>query len=167
MRLFLLVLLCCVLQQEIFAQENSVIRSTTSASGASSIIKDGDKTYLIQQSFGQSSVIGTASSEAYVLRQGFIQPNVLAIVIEKDMPINLELSMYPNPFNNHISLAFKQEVKNNVAVTVFDILGRQVFTKTYQPLQNIDVRLDKLSSGEYILKAVANQQQFVAKIIKK
>ena len=167
MKTFLLICFCCFFQQQVISQSNQVIRSTTSASGATDIVVQADKIYIIQQSVGQPSVIGTHDNENYILRQGFIQPNVLAKIKEKDVPLDLRLNIYPNPFNEQISLAFKEEVKSEINVVVFDILGRQVFAKNYQPGQHVNVRLDKLSSGEYILKAVANQKQFISKILKK
>ena len=107
------------------------------------------------------------NNENYILRQGFIQPNVLAKIKEKDVPLDLQLTIYPIPFNEQISLAFKEDVESIINVEVFDILGRQVFAKNYQSGQHINVRLDRLSSGEYILKAIANQKQFITKILKK
>ena len=167
MKLFFLICFCCVFQQHVLSQSNLIIRSTTGASGASEIVVSGDKTYVVQQSIGQPSVIGTHNNSNYVFRQGFIQPNVLAQIKEKDIPVNLKLRVYPNPFEVQISLAFIEEVTSEIDVTVFDIIGRQVAVSSYQPNSYVDVRLGKLPSGEYILKVVANNKQFITKIIKR
>lgn len=167
MKLFFLICFCCVFQQHVLSQSSSIIRSTTGASGASEIVVSEDKTYVVQQSVGQPSVIGTHDNSNYIFRQGFIQPNVLAQIKEKDIPLSLELRVYPNPFETQISLAFKEAVKSKIDVTVYDVIGRQVDVSSYQPNVYVAVRLGKLPSGEYILKVVANNKQFITKIIKK
>lgn len=166
MKLLLLVCFCCLLQQQILAQSN-LVRSTTGASGTSEEIAHGGSIYIIQQTVGQPSVIGTVSHDNYTFRQGFIQPDVFSKIVEKDMPLDLQLVIYPNPFDNQITLAFTEDIKNDIHISVFNILGARVFSKSYKSNQQIDVVLDWLSSGEYILKTVANQKQFIAKILKK
>ncbi|PKQ46919.1 T9SS type A sorting domain-containing protein [Confluentibacter flavum] len=166
MKLLLLVSFCCVFQQPIFSQSN-LVRSTTGASGASEEITNGGNTYVIQQSIGQPSVIGTTVNGDYIFRQGFIQPNVLSKIIEKNIPLNLQLTVYPNPFVEQISLVFKEDIEGDIHITVFNMLGAQMFSKSYRTNQQIDITLGWLSTGEYILKTVANSKQFISKIIKK
>ncbi len=166
MKLLLLVCFCCAFQQHVLSQSN-LVRSTTGASGSSEEITHGGDTYIIQQSFGQSSVIGTTENGTYIFRQGFIQPDVLSKIIEKDIPLNLQISVYPNPFQEQISLVFNENITDEINITVFNILGARVFSKSYQPNHQIDIRLDWLSSGEYIIKTIANKKQFISKILKK
>ena len=170
MKTNLLLCICFILLQHIQAQTESnqnLVRSTTGVSGSSVKVTQNNKVYVIQHSIGQPSAIGTFNKDNYILRQGFIQPNVLARIKDKNMPSNLQLSLYPNPFQDNISLSFNEEVKGEINIMVFDILGRLVFEKKYIANQNVNVILDKLSSGEYILKAVANQRQFITKILKR
>lgn len=167
MRLFILVCFCCVFQQQVVSQSNLLVRSTTGASGASQAITNGGQTYIIQQSVGQPSVIGTIDRGNYIFRQGFIQPDVLAKIMDKNVPLNLQMRVYPNPFVERITLDFNEMVKDKVDVEIFNILGSQVFKGSYQPDQQIHVKLDKLSSGEYFFKAIANHKQFLTKIIKR
>lgn len=55
-------------------------------------------------------------------------------------------------------------IKSEITVTVYNILGEQVFVRSYKPDEQINVRLNMLSSGEYILKVIANKKQFIEKI---
>jgi hypothetical protein len=57
----------------------------------------------VQQIIGQSSIIGTFAIGDLNVRQGFIQPNVFAKIIEK-IPMNLDVVIYPNPFLESLSL---------------------------------------------------------------
>lgn len=167
MKLLLLISFCCVFQQQVLSQSNPIIRSTTGASGASIQVEKENKTLLIQQSIGQPSAIGTYSNTNYVLRQGFIQPNILAKIKEKNVPLDLKLNIYPNPFDKQISLTFNESIRSKINITVFDVSGRLIVTKAYEPYQYLDVKLNNLPSGEYILKVIANQKQFITKILKK
>jgi hypothetical protein len=153
-------------QQQVLSQSPPLVRSTTSASGSSDTVVNGDNTYVIQQSVGQPSAIGTYNNK-YTVRQGFIQPDVMAIVKDVNVPVNLQISLYPNPFDEQISLVFNEEIKGEIKITVYNMLGAQMFAKGYEANQQIDVLLGWLSSGEYILKANANQKQFISKILKK
>src|SRR5690606_20263787 len=109
----------------------------TGASGASLEMKNGNNVYVIQQSVGQPSIIGTVREGEYVLRQGFIQPDILSRVAEKNMPLNLQLSLHPNPFQEQISLVFNEEIKGEINITVYNILGALIYTKNYQSNQRI------------------------------
>ncbi len=144
-----------------------LVRSTTGVSGSSEIIAANNKTYVIQQSIGQASAIGTFNNVDYILRQGFIQPNVLAKIIDKDIPLNLEAIIYPNPFVESVTISFSEQITDKVEVVVFDVLGRVVFSKNYNAEQNLQVQFNNLPVANYILKVTANNKQFIKNIINK
>jgi hypothetical protein len=144
-----------------------LVRETTGVSGASELISSNNQQYVVQQSIGQGSAIGTFNNVDYILRQGFIQPNVLAKIIAKDILLNLEAIIYPNPFVESISISFNEKVSNKIEVAVFDVLGRVVFSKNYNAEQNLQVQLNNLSVANYILKVTANNKKFIKNIIKK
>ena len=152
------------------AQNNSseqLVRSSTGVSGSSEIITNNNKTYVVQQSIGQASAIGTFSYENYTLRQGFIQPNVLAKIIDIAIPLNLDAIIYPNPFVESVTISFSEQITDKVEVAVFDVLGRLVFSKSYLANQKVNVQFNNLSVANYILKVTANNKQFIKKILKK
>ena len=166
----LLLLIAFLFIQQVNSQNNSseqLVRTTTGVSGSSEIITNNNKTYVVQQSIGQASAIGTFSYENYTLRQGFIQPNVLAKIIDIAIPLNLDAIIYPNPFVESVTISFSEQITDKVEVTVFDVLGRVVFSKNYNAEQNLQVQFNNLSVANYILKVTANNKQFIKKIIKK
>ena len=144
-----------------------LVRATTGVSGSSENISANNKQYVVQQSIGQASVIGTFSDENYTLRQGFIQPNVLAKIIDVAIPLSLNAIIYPNPFTESITLSFSEQITHKVEVAVFDVLGRQVFSKSYAADQSINIQFNNLSVADYIIKVTANNKQFIKKILKK
>lgn len=163
-------LLSSFIFHQLNAQNNSseqLVRSTTGVSGSSEIISANNKTFVIQQSIGQASAIGTFNNVDYILRQGFIQPNVLAKIIDDAIPLNLEAIIYPNPFVESISISFNEKISDNIDVFVYDVLGRVVFSNSYNAEQNITIQFNNLSVANYIIKVLANKKQFVKHIIKK
>ncbi|MCF6167417.1 T9SS type A sorting domain-containing protein [Lutibacter sp.] len=148
-------------------QSDYLVRSTTGVSGSSVTSSQNDKTFIVQQSVGQSSAIGTFNTTKYSIRQGFIQPDVLSKIINNNISLDLEASFYPNPFVESVTLAFVEKIEGKVEVAVFDMLGRLVFLNSYIAEQNLKVQFHNLSVSDYILKVTANNKQFVKNIIKK
>jgi hypothetical protein len=156
--------------QFIRAQNSSsayLARFSTGASGSSENVTLNKKTYLVQQSIGQSSVIGIFYGKDYSVRQGFIQPNVLAKIIDLGIPLRLEALVYPNPFAERVTIKFSELITGKVAVAVFDLLGRQVFSKSFTTSKNLKLDLSVLPAAGYLLKVTGNNKQFIKKLVKK
>ena len=166
---FLIFILFILINFSVKAQNTSspfLMRATLSASGSSETVTFDNLNFIIQQSIDQSSVIGTSKNNGYTLRQGFIQPNVLAKILDTSMPVDLEANFYPNPFTEKVSLAFTQQINGNIEVAVFDMVGKLVFLKKYEAIQNLQLQFDNLSLGAYILKITANNRQLIKNIMK-
>lgn len=163
-------LVLCFFIVQVYGQNTSselLLRSTIGISGSSKKIDMQNKSYVVQQSIGQSSVIGTFAIGDLTVRQGFIQPNVFAKIINKKIRMNLDVVVYPNPFLESISLLFNEEITDKVAVEIYDLLGRLVFSNNYPPSQSVNVILGNFPVANYILKIQANNKQIVEKILKK
>jgi len=142
-------------------------RSTIGVSGSSEKINVNNQTYVVQQSIGQASVIGTFSSNGSTVIQGFLHPYVWSSIIDKELPLNLTASIYPNPFSERLQAVFDDTVETPINVEVYDVLGKQVYTQQFEASQKIDFKLYGLSDTVYILKLTANNKQFVQRILKK
>jgi len=154
-----------------------LLRATTGVAGSSENITVNNKSFLVQQSIGQASAIGTFFVSDYIVRQGFIQPNVMAKIKDKDLPLsleaivyqtplNLEAIVYPNPFIQSITISFTEKILGRIQVVVFNVFGQHVFSKRYKANQEINVQFGNLSVANYILKVTANNKQFIKKLIK-
>ncbi|MFB0904740.1 MAG: T9SS type A sorting domain-containing protein [Nonlabens sp.] len=144
-----------------------LVRATTGASGSSENVTANNKQYVVQQSIGQASVIGTFYDNNYTLRQGFIQPNVMAKIVDVAIPLSLEAIVYPNPFIESVSISFSEQIIGKVEVVVFDLVGRQVFSESYKANQMVNVQFSALPVTSYILKVTANNKQFIKTLLKK
>ncbi|WP_300568729.1 T9SS type A sorting domain-containing protein [Flavobacterium sp.] len=72
----------------------------------------------------------------------------------KDFNNTSEFSAYPNPTNGTIKLS--SSVNNVSNVAVFDMLGKEVLTKNFSNLNEVEVDLSGLNNGVYFLKAATN-----------
>lgn len=167
-------LLCFVLstqaQDRIAKVENSksyaIIRSSLGSGGSSNKVITNNGAYSVSQSIGQSSVIGTHSKNGYYLRQGYQQPLHKIKVVNTSKINDLDAKIFPNPFQEAVSIAFSETIKNDISVSVFDVNGKLVHSQEFPKSQHVQLNLDKLSTGNYILKAISNGKLFNAKLIK-
>ncbi|WP_298371316.1 T9SS type A sorting domain-containing protein [uncultured Lutibacter sp.] len=160
----LLILFSFILTANCFSQE--IQRSTISVQGNSENISINKKNYVIQQSIGQSSVIGTFQSDRIALRQGFIQPPLISseIILEET---TIEAIIYPNPFESSINITFNENLKEQLSIFIFDMLGRVVYQNNREASQKININLSNLASAQYILNITSGNKKFKANLVKR
>lgn len=148
------------------SESYKIIRSSLASSGSSNTISTNDGIYNVSASIGQSSVIGTSSNEGYVLRQGYQQLSILSDKTKLPGDNKLNTIIYPNPFQQSISVSFNEQITNDIFIDVFNVNGRLVFSKKFPPSQLLKLRLGNISNGTYVIKVASNGKQFSAKLIK-
>lgn len=146
------------------AQAQDLVRQTLGSAGVSLEANIGPQRYFLWQSIGQGSVIETFTAESYRLRQGYIQP--LGPAALGETPFGLELSFYPNPFVEQLTIDFEREPVERIALMFFDMLGRQVFAQEYDQASRITVDTRTLSSGGYLLTVRSGVLRNVKQVIK-
>jgi hypothetical protein len=134
--------------------------------GFSKTIATEKGNYIVNQSIGQASVIGTYFKNGYTLRQGFQQPFVSpgTVLILPENKLNAIL--YPNPFHQSINILFNGLITNDVIVTVSDIMGKNILSRRLPSSQLINLPLEYLPDGIYFLKIIAEKKQFNTTLIK-
>ena len=80
----------------------------------------------------------------------------------------LGFSMYPNPTTNYVNLSFSNASKN-IDIAVFDVLGKQVFSKQKAELIDSSFTLDvsNYNNGLYFVKINSEGKTITKKLIKK
>jgi hypothetical protein len=77
--------------------------------------------------------------------------------------------MYPNPTSNNTNLAFKLEKDQNVTVSVYNMLGEQVYTNNEGTMtggtHNITINTSALQSGVYFVRFNTNNASTTQKLI--
>jgi hypothetical protein len=103
-------------------------------------------------------------------RMPYIQSNTTSVNSQVDiLPSTFSLSQnYPNPFNPATTIKFSLSMSENVRLTVFDCLGREVTTLVNQRLDAgehvIHFRGDRLASGLYFYKLESSRYSSVKKM---
>jgi hypothetical protein len=160
-------LIFCFLQQ-FQAQDNSgyrIIRSNIGSSGSSQDVETIRGIYSVSQSIGQASVIGTHSKQGYHLRQGYQQPSDKVKMLE-DFNYNLEAKVYPNPFDQVITISFNHKMLDDISVLIFDINAKIIHSQIFLPTQKVELKLKDISIGNYFLKVRSDNKSFNTKLIK-
>lgn len=145
----------------------TLIRSTTGISGSSSTHLTPYGRYLLSQSIGQSSIIGTGSNAGYTLRQGYQQPSILADVIQGIDDNELDATIYPNPFQHSIFISFGERITKDIEIDLFDITGKLIFSKKFSPSQQVRLSITDISNGSYIINVRSSNKRISATLIKK
>jgi hypothetical protein len=89
----------------------------------------------------------------------FTSCNTLAI---EDFDINNNVSLYPNPTQNEMSIDLKD--LNNTKLTVFDIYGKTILNQPLNETNTIDTSY--LANGIYLFKIESDEGSITSKIIK-
>jgi hypothetical protein len=143
-----------------------LIRSTLGSSGISKTISTSEGTFLINQSIGQASVIGTYSKNNYTIRQGFQQPVISAKMVELPEKNMLKANIYPNPFQQSINILFDEIIASKLSVSIYNLSGVIILNKTFPASQLLNIPLDFLPNGNYILSITSESKQLLSEIIK-
>lgn len=140
-------------------------KETLANQGSSHIIYANNKSFFIQESVGQTSVIRTFTAQNYSLRQGFLQP-VNASFLNGTINSDLDAIVFPNPFVQSIHIRFNEPVFDILTVYISDLTGRIVLSHNYDPIQTLTLQLNDIASGIYLLNVHMRQKSFTSKIVK-
>jgi|GEM_PF-1059764 len=143
-----------------------LLRSTLGVSGASEAISSKNGSYIVSQSVGQTSVIGTYTKKGYTIRQGFQQPSNSSITILQYSDNLLDATVYPNPFKHSVNISIKEKISCEIYVNLYDIKGSKVFNKKYPASQLVIIPLTELDNGVYILKVTSKDKILIVNLVK-
>lgn len=77
------------------------------------------------------------------------------------------LTIAPNPNSGNFNVKFNSTSDQDILITVFDVSGRQIFTKSYsnQGVFAQNIQLDSVQAGVYLVNIQDGNQKAVRKII--
>lgn len=75
------------------------------------------------------------------------------------------VAVYPNPVNNVLKINLQQP-SGKYSVAVFDVLGRQVMTSSFNESHTLELDVNNLAKGQYILKLTNKDNSYVTKFVK-
>jgi hypothetical protein len=149
-----------------YCNAQEIARSTIGSAGGTATIGNEDNARIVQQSVGQSSVIGSFKNGSTQIRQGFIQPPITVSSIQVD-ETTLDAAIFPNPVESMLNIVLNEPVEVPISFVIYDMLGRVVYDKEGPAQQQMSLDMTSLSSAQYILLITAGKKQFKANRIKR
>ena len=135
-----------------------------SAQGKSTYLKSG---HYVSQTIGQQSSIGTNTSRKFGINQGFQQSAWAQLGTKNNVPLDITISTYPNPFVDDITFKFSKHIKGTIQFFVFDTAGRLIVSKNVFMRDNtINENLHFLLSGTYLVQIKNKTITHYTKIIR-
>lgn len=133
-----------------------------SSQGTSSTTSSG---LIVKQTIGQQSISGTIQGEL-IVQQGFQQSFWETRIIESNT-LEIIITTYPNPFTDIINFQFSEFSETSIKVTIFDINGRLVYSKTNAVVDNLlPINLVGLPSAQYLVMLSNKKINYFTKILK-
>ena len=153
--------------------------------------KNGNKqwSYILERPFGTETAYGLAlncdssihifedatngqigGKDLYVLKMDSMK-NVygacaLRTGVEEVDYLASNIKISPNPFFSEFSLAVKKSTASDCTVRIYDLTGREMFSKNYF-LNNEPLNISpEIPDGFYILKVFAGEKMYTQKIVK-
>ena len=140
-------------------------KQTLGQHGSSAYVYANNKSYFIHQSIGQASVINTFQSNNYQLRQGFLQP-VKATLINSGFDTEIDVFVYPNPFDNTIHINFEEAMMDVITISLYHVSGQLIQQDDFDPAESLTLQYNNLPIGAYLLSGQMRAQSFTVKLIK-
>ncbi|MFI1770606.1 T9SS type A sorting domain-containing protein [Thalassobellus citreus] len=163
------ILFLCIAHLALAQKSNFIIKSTLTCVGSSSIsLKNQTKAYFIQQSIGQSGIIGLKVTNKISAQQGFLNHIKLITVNNPTVSIKetISFNIYPNPVINYLNISFEKEPVKSLQIDLFNSTGKLIFSNEYPPNKKIIIPLNNLEEAMYLLQIRRDNIKATKKIIK-
>jgi hypothetical protein len=117
---------------------------------------------------GNDYGIGTFPIWVEVTDDPCIETDTIHLIIKSefgiDEIISNSINIYPNPFENEITIEIKP---NSITIEIYDLNGISIFLKNINQVKKTEqIKLERLNKGIYFLKIKTREQNFFKKIIK-
>ncbi|UUV22666.1 T9SS type A sorting domain-containing protein [Paenimyroides aestuarii] len=123
---------------------------------------------LVLETFIGNSTINRYSSQRYdnikITAMSVVPPEVIALsTIEQ---LASKFNLYPNPASSVVNITNTENMQIQ-QITVYDVAGKQLSTQTYNNETDIQLNVEHLASGTYMLHLQTHQGTAVKKLVKK
>ena len=97
------------------------------------------------------------------LSEGFIGPDITALVGIEDYGVLENLRIYPNPVKTQLNMELPETT--DYEVHIFDLTGKEIFTRNIEDDSTAQYNLTNFKTGVYLL-VVVDRQNKLSKTIK-
>ncbi len=119
-------------------------------------IEDFDTVFFYCLQFDQFWDFGSYTS--------FTASNCSVLSVEENIQ-SIAFKVYPNPTNDYLEITNEKQLP--VAISVFNVLGHEVFKKEESTISKIKLNLSALKSGVYLLRTTHNNAYSTNRFIKR
>ena len=112
--------------------------------------------------------ITTLEAGSLVLTQGFQQPLDIGTYAPETLELDWQVKAWPNPVNRELNLQINQDIKEDIIVETFDLMGRLHLSTKIEKLLPYDIHtldVSGLDKGVYIIK-IRTEDYSLQKIVK-
>jgi len=112
---------------------------------------------------GETTLLG----EAGVSSMGVVKINSPLVGLSEGSPSDqIDLDLYPNPTTGNVTIDLT-EIEGVNQISLIDMMGRLVYSHSYNGAQSIVLPVSELSSGIYLVRVQGNDHQFVSRLVRK
>ena len=88
-------------------------------------------------------------------------------VLSKDSFSLINVALYPNPNTGSFTISFKTKTNDDIKISICDISGKNIYTKTFQNFGIFDqnLELNNVNSGIYFATILNGEMKIVKKIL--
>ena len=97
-------------------------------------------------------------------RIGYFTINLVSVLGVKDESFDREITLYPNPSNGFISLT-NSSINKIDKIEIYDLIGKQVHKEIVNDRELINLELENLNSGVYLVKVFSGNRNSIKKLI--
>src|SRR5690606_34033170 len=134
----------------------------------SSDLVSGTSGWFSSSNFSETRIIveTTASVQAVHKFDNFVISAVDTVPLSTQDFISSKFNVFPNPMNDVVTITNNENI-NIEQIQVFDISGKNVKIHSYTNTNKVQLNLENLASGTYLLHINTNKGVAVKKIVKK
>lgn len=119
-----------------------------------------DNIYISAQGLKPSSVVKYDNIKLSAL------PTVPAYILSANEMVSATFNMYPNPATNVVNITNTENILVE-QITVYDMAGKQLNTQSFNNESEVQLNIENLASGNYLLHIQTNAGLAVKKLVKK
>lgn len=161
-----MILLVAAMLMGTMSYAQSIAPQSVNSAGVKMTQANGSLSFTV----GELVVLSQTDSQGNTLGGGFTAGATLTTVsIEETDAAILDVKVYPNPTSELVNIQINHSILDQVAVTITDLQGKEVYGGKYAGISNIiGINTASYAAGTYVLslKNLNNQVLGTYKIIK-
>lgn len=109
--------------------------------------------------------LDNGANNTLVQEMDYINPNGFGVSVEGATATATEAKAYPNPTNGNVSFTIPYaEVQKNITMSITNLMGKEIFSKTVSSVDDLSADLSGLNNGIYLVQIKSGETTFNTKV---